>query len=103
VTVSSLSLPTAFTCHGASLHAAAMLSSLHRGGPTYVSLTRAAGVIRCALHHAESLRDPSTITRRWEQEIRRAWASQTAGASRSDTPRSAGPEQPPVAASGWTR
>ncbi|WP_260419941.1 wax ester/triacylglycerol synthase domain-containing protein [Streptomyces sp. AK010] len=92
VTVSSISLPTAFTCHGASLHAAAMLSSLHRGSPTYVSLTRAAGIIRCALHHAESLRDPSTITRWWEQEIRKAWASQTARASRNDTLRSAGPE-----------
>ncbi|MGI5479261.1 wax ester/triacylglycerol synthase domain-containing protein [Streptomyces lavendofoliae] len=72
VTVSSITLPATFTCHGAPLRAAALLSSLHRGSPTYVSLTRAAGVIRCALHHAPSLRDPSTITQHWEQAVHKA-------------------------------
>ncbi|CAL9608102.1 hypothetical protein SUDANB58_05576 [Streptomyces sp. enrichment culture] len=67
--VSSVTLPTGFTCFDARLSAASLMCDLYGGRLGYLSFTRAAGVVRCGLVHDAALPGAPAIPALWREAV----------------------------------
>lgn len=83
--VSSVTLPADFTCFDGTLSAASLICGLYGGRLGYVSFTRAAGVVRCALVHDAALPGASAVPGWWREAV----------GGGAGTPRAGGPAASP--------
>ncbi|WP_235192819.1 hypothetical protein [Streptomyces viridochromogenes] len=66
---SAITFPATFTCLGAQLFAASMFNDLYHERLSYISFTRAAGIIRCGMFYDSALPGAQAIPSLWNAEL----------------------------------
>ncbi|WP_234393102.1 hypothetical protein [Streptomyces pactum] len=66
---STIGLPATFTCQGAHLYAASMFNDLYDERLSYISFTRAAGIIRCGMFYDSALPGARAIPEFWSANL----------------------------------